>query len=319
MIRTNVRIPATSLLQVAHQVILVRPTGFGYSAETASTNGFQQKPTATDILGTVEVEFQALLEALMRFGIGTTVLDPKDLTAPDAVFPNNWFSTDQEGRILLYPMAASTRRSERDPRMNETLLAAGFATTELLDFSGWEEDGLALEGTGSMVLDRRARMAYASLSPRTSEAALDAWCHKMGYRSIGFNATMDGTVDGQPVYHTNVLMSIGESFALICMDAIPYPGERREIAEELAKAGKELILITLEQMHAFAGNILQLRGADGLFNFLSLTAFNSLRPDQLQQLGKHGEPVPVAVPTIEAIGGGSVRCMLAENFLPLCA
>lgn len=300
-------------------MILVRPTGFGYSEETAATNGFQRKLSGPDIQRKVMAEFQNLLEALAECGIGTTVLAPTDPNAPDAVFPNNWFSTDQEGRILLYPMAAASRRTERDPRMDRTLAKAGFATTDLLDFSGWEEDGLALEGTGSMVLDRKARVAYASLSPRTSEAALDAWCLKMNYRSIGFNATMDGTVEAQPVYHTNVLMSIGEAFALIGMEAIPYPGERREIADELTKAGKEIIPITVEQMHAFAGNILQLRGTKGLFILLSLSAFQVLRPDQREALKKHGKLVPVAIPTIETIGGGSVRCMIAENFLPLRA
>lgn len=311
------RIPGRSLQQIAERVILVRPTGFAYDEQTAASNGFQRTLAGNDVRAMAKLEFQALLDALRARGIGTTVMGPRDPAAPNAVFPNNWFSTHEDGRILLYPMATHSRRTERDGALDEALERQGFAVSELLDLSGWEEDDLALEGTGSMVLDRRARMAYASLSPRTSEAALDAWCWKMNFRSIGFNATMDGTVEGQPVYHTNVLMSIGDQFALICMDAIPYPGERREIAEELERSGKEIITISVEQMHAFAGNILQLRGAIGVFIILSATAYKALRPDQRTQLGQHGELVPVAIPTIEAVGGGSVRCMLAENFLPL--
>lgn len=309
--------------QVASRVILIRPSGFGFDPQTAKSNSFQQRSADPDIRRKAEEEFDAVLLALNECGIGITVLDPQDAKAPNAVFPNNWFSTDEQGHVLLYPMATASRRTERDPHLNETLVREGFAPTQLFDFSGWEEDDLALEGTGSLVLDRTHRMAYASLSPRTSEEALDAWCHKMNYGSIGFNATMDGTLTGQPVYHTNVVMSIGERFVLICMDAIPYPGERRELEEELTKTGRELITISLEQMHRYVGNMLQLKAPataslpERLFIFLSETAFNALVPEQRIQLEKHGQLVPVAIPTIESVGGGSIRCMLAENFLPL--
>lgn len=295
----------------------MKPSGFRYSPDTALTNAFQQEHTGGDVSHKVEQEFEALLQALSACGIGFTVLDPKDPSAPDAVFPNNWFSTDEEGRIVTYPMATSSRRVERDPDIGGKLLTAGFASNETLDFAHWEGQGQALEGTGSMVLDRRTCTAYAALSPRTSEAVLDAWCTEMRYRPIAFAATVDGTKGGRPIYHTNVLMSIGERFALVCMEAVPDLNERHRVAAELAKSWRELILITCGQMHAFAGNILQLRSGKGDFIFLSDQANRSLRPDQVRQLGKHGELVPVAIPTIEAIGGGSVRCMLAENFLPL--
>lgn len=300
-------------------MILVRPVGFRYSSETATTNWFQRDLPGPDVQYKVEQEFDALINALTTRGIGVTVLDPKDPSAPDAVFPNNWFSTDEEGRIVTYPMAAASRRSERDPDLGEALAEFGFRNKGTLDLSHWEEQHLALEGTGSMVLDRRTHTAYAALSPRTSGQVLDAWCKEMKYESIAFTATMDGTKAGQPVYHTNVLMSIGDRFAVICMEALPDLNERHRVAAGLAESRRELVLITLAQMHAFAGNILHLRSGKGDFVFLSQQARGSLLPDQVRQLGKHGELVPVAIPTIETIGGGSVRCMLAENFLPLRA
>ncbi len=298
-------------------MILVRPVGFGYSKETAATNGFQHELTVPDVERKAGEEFDALLQALVKCGIDSLLLDPKDPSAPDAVFPNNWFSTDEEGRIVLYPMAAASRRVERDPKVGDVLNTLGSANTGTLDLSHWEEQGLALEGTGSLVLDRRTHTAYAALSPRTSEQVLDAWCKEMRYEPISFTATMDGTKEGQAIYHTNVLMSIGDRFAAICMEALPDLNERHRVAAGLAESRRELVQITLEQMHAFAGNILHLRSGKGDFIFLSEQAHRSLRADQIRQLGKHGELVPVAIPTIEAIGGGSVRCMLAENFLPL--
>lgn len=295
-------------------MVLVRPSGFRYSAETAATNGFQQAATAPDLQRKVEQEFQALQDALARNGIGFIVLDS---VAPDGVFPNNWFSTHDDGRMVLYPMATASRRSERDPELASKLSPAGFTTSGVLDLSGLEARALALEGTGSLVLDRKARLAFAALSPRTHQEALEAWCLEMKYRAIPFAATMDGTPHGQPVYHTNVVMSIGEDFALACMEALPDLNTRHIVAAELAQAGKELIQIDLRQMHAFAGNILQLRNGTAAFVFLSDQARRSLGAEQVRALGRHGELVPVAIPTIEAVGGGSIRCMLAENFLPL--
>ncbi|HEY0978549.1 MAG TPA: arginine deiminase-related protein [Flavobacteriales bacterium] len=309
--------------QCASQVVLVRPTGFGFDPDTATTNGFQQQVRDADVRRKAEAEFDELLHALDRCGIGTTVLDPIDPGAPNAVFPNNWFSTHADGRVVLYPMCSSSRRTERDPRLGEKLRRAGFQVEDVLDLSGREEELLFLEGTGSLVLDRTERTAYAVLSPRTSEPVLNAWCEATGHRYVAFNATMDGTLLGDPVYHTNVVMSIGERFAVVCLDAIPYPGERKEVRMELELAGKDIIPITVEQMHAFVGNLLQLRSrptpqfASASFILLSSTAFAALDPGQRQRLEKYGQLVPVPVPTIETVGGGSVRCMLAENFLPL--
>lgn len=309
--------------QVASAVILIRPSGFGYDPETAASNGFQRRLPESEVREQAAFEFDGLLDALRNAGIGITVLDPYSPDAPNAVFPNNWFSTDAQGNVVLYPMHTASRRAERDPELAKQLEQEGSRVRQTLDFSGWEHKGLILEGTGSLVLDRVAHRAFACLSPRTTETALNAWCEQLGYTPIAFTATMDGKLSGEPVYHTNVVMSIGERFAVVCFEAMPYPAERQEVSEELVKSGREVISISLDQMHRFVGNMLQLRAAHkppappiaDAFIFLSGTAFTALVPEQRIALQKHGQLVPIAVPTIEAVGGGSVRCMLAENFL----
>lgn len=316
------------MTQSASSVILIRPTGFGFDPETADSNGFQRTLADRDVQRLAAEEFDGLLEALRNCGIGVTVLDPVDPKAPNAVFPNNWFSTHADGTAVIYPMHTPSRRVERDPELKVTLQREGFGVRQVMDLSAWEKKGLVLEGTGSLVLDRVKRHAYACISPRTHETALNAWCETLGFVPIGFTATMDGTLSGQPVYHTNVVMSIGTRFAVVCLEALPYPAERLEVEEELAKSGREVIPITLEQMHQYVGNMLQLRGALSVggssrsgrsptndFILLSQTAFNALQPFQRLALERHAHLMPVPIPTIEAVGGGSVRCMLAENFL----
>jgi hypothetical protein len=311
--------------QSASSVILVRPTGFGYDPETAASNEFQQRVPVDDARRAAAEEFDALLEALRRCRIGITVLDPIVPGAPNGVFPNNWFSTHADGSIVLYPMLTPSRRAERDPDLARVLGQEGFAIRQTLDFSAWEHHGLILEGTGSLVLDRIKRRAFACLSPRTTERALEAWCEQLGYTPIAFTATMDGRLNGAPVYHTNVVMSLGTGWALVCFDAMPYPAERQEVEEELARSGREVIPFSLPQLYRFVGNALELAPdrdhgvpaseAEPVI-LLSETAFLALKPFQRIALERHASLIPVPVPTIEAIGGGSVRCMLAENFLP---
>lgn len=308
--------------QVASRVILIRPTGFGFDPETAASNGFQQLLNDPDIRKQAAEEFDALLHALDRCGIGTTVLDPVDPEAPNAVFPNNWFSTHADGSVVLYPMCTPSRRAERDRAFDDTLEREGFHVRRMADLTALEQDERYLEGTGSLVLDRERNVAYAAISPRTSERALNVWCGVMDGHQVPFLATMDGTLTGQPVYHTNVVMSIGEHFAAVCFEAMPYPVDREDVRAELERAGKEVIPFSLDQMHRYVGNMLQLRGLSlpnsslaASFIFLSETAFNALKPEQRIALERHGQLVPVAIPTIETVGGGSVRCMLAENFL----
>jgi len=301
--------------QSASAVILVRPTGFGYDPETAASNEFQQRIPVDDARRSAAEEFDGLLEALRRCGIGFTVLDPFHPGAPNGVFPNNWFSTHADGTVVLYPMLTPSRRAERDPDLARALEAEGFTVRQTIDISGWEHHGRILEGTGSLVLDRLKRRAYACLSPRTTEAALTAWCDRLGHSPIAFTATMDGRINGAPIYHTNVVMSLGTDWALVCFDALPYPGDRQEVEEELARSGREVIAFDLPQLYRFVGNALELRGASGACILLSETAFHALKPFQRIALERHARLIPVAVPTIEAIGGGSVRCMMAENFL----
>lgn len=313
--------------QCASAVILVRPTGFGFDEATATSNAFQRRELHHEEETGAALEFDRLLEALRQCGVRMSVLDPADPHAPNAVFPNNWFSTHADGTVVIYPMLTASRRSERDPRLTEHLAAEGFRVERIRDISGWEQEGRILEGTGSLVLDRLNRVVYACLSPRTTEQAARDLAGIMGYAPVLFSATMDGTISGDPVYHTNVVMSVGERFAVVCLDALPYPAERIELREELERTGREVIPISIDQMHRYVGNMLELRSAKpihagqgvagGSFIFLSTTAFNALDPEQRRTLQGYAQLVPVDIPTIEQVGGGSVRCMLAENFLPL--
>ncbi len=304
------------MVRSASRVILIRPTGFAYDPETAVSNAFQRELRDDDVRKRAEEEFDALLYALNECGIGTTVLDPVDATAPNAVFPNNWFSTHPDGTLVLYPMCTPGRRRERDPHLADVLVREHYKVQRVVDLTALEAEGRFLEGTGSLVLDRERNLAFAALSPRTTERALNTWCGHMQYHQVPFLATMDGTLTGQPLYHTNVLMSIGEDYVVVCLDALPYPVDREDVWNELDRGSQRMVLITLEQMHQFVGNMLQLRSSKGPFILLSDTAFNALKPSQRQVLEGRAQLVPVAIPTIEAVGGGSVRCMLAENFLP---
>lgn len=316
--------------QIASAVILIRPTAFGYDPETAATNSFQRQITDPAVNRRAADEFDGLLEALRTSGVHFTVLDPIEPTAPNGVFPNNWFSTHADGAVVLYPMRTASRRSERDPDLARVLEQEGARPAVTIDLSTWEHQDQYLEGTGSLVLDRVHRKAFACLSPRTSEWAVRAWCSRFGYSPITFVATDDGRIPdggdvrGLPVYHTNVVMSIGERFAVVCLDAMPYPAERQEVKEELEASGREVIPIDIDQMQHFGANLLELRATQpqhpraypSTCIVLSDTAFRHLRPEQRLMLQRYGQLVPVDVPTIEAVGGGSVRCMLAEDFLP---
>lgn len=302
--------------QCASRVILIRPTGFGYDPETAESNAFQRVVPDRNVRENAEREFDDLLHALDRCGIGTTVLAPIAPTAPNAVFPNNWFSTHADGTVVLYPMLTDSRRKERDRDLDEKLAREGFRVKRMIDLSVLEKDDRYLEGTGSLVIDRDRNVAFAALSPRTTERALNHWCGLMNGHQVPFLATNDGTLTGDPVYHTNVVMSIGEKIAVVCFEAMPYPVDREDVRAELERAGKEIIPIGLDQMHRYVGNLLELRAGDRSYVFLSEVAFGALKPEQRIIIEKHAQLVPVPIPTIEAVGGGSVRCMLAENFLP---
>ena len=296
-------------------MLMIRPARFGANPETASSNRFQQNGGNGGTAATAEREFDSLVAALGAADVEVLVVaDSPDPPKPDACFPNNWVSFHADGSVVLYPMMAPSRRAERRAEPLAALEAAGFRVTRTIDLSGWEARNEFLEGTGSLVLDRCHRTAYACRSPRTTAAALADFAERLRYRVIAFDAT---GAAGEPAYHTNVMMAIGEGFALVCAESIADAAERAQVLSELAHAGHAPITIGIAEMQGFAGNLLALRArTGGQVIAMSETAWNSLTPAARGALESHGRIVTAAIPTIERYGGGSVRCMIAEVFLP---
>ncbi|MBP5218779.1 MAG: amidinotransferase [Bacteroidales bacterium] len=292
------------------KLLMVRPVRFGYNIQTAASNHFQKFIQGRDPQASALEEFDRMVCSLKEYDIPVIVVeDTPEPETCDSIFPNNWFSTHEDGTLVLYPMLAPNRREERDPRVIKTIMEAA-GTKNVLDLSGWEEQGEFLEGTGSLVLDRKSMVAYACRSPRTSEAVLNEFCNGLGYRPIVFDAVDNS---GSPVYHTNVVMSIGESFAILCKDVILSPEELSEVESCLSEAGKKVVGISYGQMCHFAGNILEVKNLRGeKFVVMSQTARDILTEDQLAVIGENSTIIPVDIPCIENIGGGSARCMMAE-------
>lgn len=304
--------------QRARTVLMVRPCCFGPNPETVASNRFQRRTSlpAAELAEAAQGEFDHLAAALDRTGVRVLVVaDTPSPRRPDAVFPNNWFSTHGDGTVVLYPLASPLRRLERRPeQLREAFQGAGLAMGRFLDLSVLESRDDFLEGTGSLVLDRTHGVAYAATSPRTTASALAAFAGATGYRVVTLASADPG---GVPVYHTNVLLALGAGFAVYCPAALPSAAERDVLEAELARTRRAPVRISLAQMAAFAGNLLELEGRDGdPVIALSAGAWSALGPAQRRILEAAGEPLPVAVPTIEAVGGGSIRCMLAEVFLP---
>lgn len=307
---------AKALAQCAPAVLMIRPAAFAANPETAASNAFQ---SAVDISAAEQaaarLEFDGLAAALDKAGVEVLCVDDTpDPPKPDACFPNNWLSLHHDGTAVLYPMLSPARRRERRPDLLEVLKARGFTIRRVLDLCGWEARHAHLEGTGSMVLDHGGRLAYACPSPRTDAVVLDAFAQELGYAPCTFAATGP---KGEPLYHTNVLMCVGGGFATVCAEAIVAAADRDRVLGGLAAGGRELVTISRAQMGAFAGNMLALatRGGAGVIA-MSVTAWTALDAGQRRTLERHGEIVAAAVPTVERYGGGSVRCMLAEVFLP---
>jgi len=301
--------------QTADAVLMIRPERFAANAETASSNRFQQTiADATDVTAAAAREFDRLTVALATAGVRVHAFaGSRDAALPDEVFPNNWVSFHADGTAVLYPMLAPIRRRERRPELLDELRRRyGYRLTRVVDLTHLEQRAQYLEGTGSFVLDRVRRIAYACRSPRTHDAALAEFGRELGYETLAFDAA---DRDGHAIYHTNVLLSIGERFAVLCSSALRDADERGRVVERLA-ADRELIDLTFEQLHAFAANLLELRGGDSPVIALSTSALASLTVTQRRALEAHGELVVAEVPTIETHGGGSVRCMLAEVALP---
>ncbi|MCJ7451793.1 MAG: arginine deiminase-related protein [Steroidobacteraceae bacterium] len=304
--------------QTTDAVLMVRPAAFGWNPETASSNAFQRPDSGPTGLRQARAlaEFDGLVEALASAGIRVFALDePGPDACPDAVFPNNWVSLHQDGTVVLYPMMAPSRRRERRVELIARLEEqGGYAVERLVDLTHHELAGRVLEGTGSVVFDHVARVAYACRSPRTDEPVLRELCEELGYEPLAFDATDES---GVPVYHTNVMLSIGSRSAIVCGPAIAGP-QRGQLLERLRAGGRRVVDIDHAQMAAFAGNALELNSEAGTAVLaLSASAWQAFGPAGRELLCDCvGAVVAPPVPTIEQLGGGSVRCMIAEVFLP---
>ena len=311
------RSPAASP-QCARTLLMVRPAIFYANPETLASNTFQHVPqvAAADTLAAAQAEFDAAVEALRNAGVEVVVAVADSAAAtPDALYPNNWFSTHADGRVLLYPMAAPNRRRERRPELLTALAAREhWLISSTTDLSPLETRGCYVEGTGSLVLDRQAQLAYAALSPRTHAEGVAIACLELGYEAVCFEARDSA---GREIYHTNVLMSVGPTLAVLASGCVaPGPGLRR-VFDALERTNKTLLDIQDAQLGEFAGNVLFVdAGAAGPVVALSRRAWQSLTPAQRQLLEQHAHPVLCDVATIEHVGGGGIRCMLAEIFLP---
>lgn len=305
-------------LQTTPHILMVRPANFAFNEETAASNAFQSrdgKLNAAEMRERAMQEFDAFVAQLRGAGVNIIVgQDTASPVKPDAVFPNNWVTFHQEGFIVTYPMFAPTRRLERSDEIIKTVLEQGFRSEQRLSFENNEQKNLFLEGTGSIIFDHQHRLAYACLSPRTDATLLEELCKAIGYQKVVFHS-VDG--HGQDIYHTNVMMALGESFVVICLETVQDQTERKMLEEKFEETGKKIVDISLAQMNSFAGNMLQVRNTTGqTILVMSSQAYRALRPDQIQLLESHTRLLHAPIDTIETYGGGSARCMMAEVFLP---
>lgn len=294
---------------------MVRPAAFGFNDQTAANNYFQSDSTLSQeqLQEIALTEFDGMVEILRSHGIDVVVIDDtREPVKPDAIFPNNWLATSPGGTVAVFPMYAPNRRTEkRDDILQQ--LARDYQVKNVQDWSEYEVEGRFLEGTGSMIIDHDNKMIYACASERTSPVLLEKYAAANGFQGIVFLAT---DKEGRPIYHTNVMMALGDAFCVICEEAIEEEWELIAVRQLLESTGKELVRITREQVNCFAGNMIQVRNNRGeKFIVLSQSAFNCLHEEQKEVLAAYSNLLPVAVPTIEKIEGGSVRCMMAEIFL----
>jgi len=299
-------------MQNTSQLLMIRPVNFGFNAETAVNNAFQ-------VAGDVDVQQKALLEfdlfaeLLKKNGIDVTIVEdtPRPFT-PDSIFPNNWISFHEDGSIILYPMYAFNRRKERKQHVLDAIQHK-FKVADIIDLTGFEQEHLFLEGTGSMVLDRDNKIAYACLSPRTNKEVLDQFCMVNHYTPVLFSA-FDAT--GKAIYHTNVMMCVADQFVVVCLNAVRNKEEKKKLAAAIEQTNKEIIPISLGEMNAFAGNMLQVINKEGeKLLIMSSRAYHALSPEQISVLNKYNRILHSPLTAIENSGGGSARCMLAEVFL----
>lgn len=307
--------------QTTNSIVMIRPVAFRMNEQTA-VNNYYQKVIDGLLPATVNAkaqqEFDAFVEKLQVAGIDVTVIeDTLSPDTPDSIFPNNWISFHENGDVVMYPMFAENRRLERREDLFDVLEEKGFVIQEVMDYTSAEEDGFFLEGTGSIVLDRANGKAYCALSPRADEELFIEFCEDYDFAPVIFEAYQTVGEERKLIYHTNVMMCIGDTFAVICADCIDDKKERKMVLDSLKESGKDVILITEDQMNNFAGNMLELRGTDDKrYVIMSAAAHQALNAKQITQLEKHAEILSSSLHTIEACGGGSARCMMAEVFLP---
>lgn len=308
--------------QTTNTILMVRPIHFRMNEQTAVNNYYQKVidnvlPEAVN--AKAQQEFDVFVEKLQTVGVNVIVVhDTMEPNTPDSIFPNNWISFHQNGTIVLYPMFAENRRLERREDILDLLEEKGFEINQIVDYTDAETESVFLEGTGSLLLDRVHRKAYCALSPRANEDLLIEFCEDFEYTPVVFTAHQTVNGERKAIYHTNVMMCLGETFAVICLSSIDDKKERKNVIKHLKEDGKEIIDITEAQVNCFAGNMLQVKGANNeLYLVMSQSAYHSLTNSQLQALKKHNKAIVYSsLDTIEACGGGSARCMMAEVFLP---
>ncbi|MDN6280331.1 MAG: arginine deiminase-related protein [Psychroflexus sp.] len=305
--------------QITNTVLMIRPVAFRMNEETAVNNYFQKK--TSDLQATINAnaqkEFDVFVEKLRAVGVKVIVVDDDEkLNIPDSIFPNNWISFHQNGDIALYPMFAENRRPERRKEVIEAVESEGFQIKNVVDYTSAEDEGVFLEGTGNLILDRANRKAYCALSPRADEDLCVEFCEDFEFTPILFNAYQTVNDERLPIYHTNVLMCLAEDFAVVCLATIDDQKEKKTLVKSLQQDQKEIIDISEEQMHHFAGNMLQVQGEDHKYLVMSESAYKSLNAVQIKTIEKSSKILYSNLETIETHGGGSARCMLAEIFNP---
>ena len=307
--------------QTTNTILMIRPIGFRMNEQTA-VNNYYQKVLDNLLPETVNTkaqqEFDAYVEKLRGIGVNVVVVhDNKEYDTPDSIFPNNWVSFHESGDVGLYPMFAENRRLERREDVLDKLEEEGFVINNIVDYTSAEAEELYLEGTGSLLLDRENRIAYCALSPRADEDLFIEFCEDFEYTPVLFTANQTVNDKRKAIYHTNVMMCLAETFAVICLECIDDKKERKDVVSHLKQTGKEIIPITEAQVNNFAGNMLQVKGADDTpYLIMSQAAYDSLTKDQINRIEKHCPILSSSLDTIEACGGGSARCMMAEVFLP---
>lgn len=307
--------------QTTHTVLMIRPIAFRMNEQTAVNNYYQKVMdalTPETVNAKAQEEFDHFADVLKQNGVNVVVIqDTKEPDTPDSIFPNNWISFHENGDVVLYPMFAENRRLERREDVLDILEEQGFVIENVMDYTSAEEENMFLEGTGSMILDRANKKVYCALSPRAEEELVIQFCEDHEMLPVIFESYQTVNGERKLIYHTNVMMCLGETFAVICLDSIDDKNERKNVVKQLKEDGKEIIEITEEQVNNFAGNMLELTNDKGeKLLIMSTQAYNILAPNQVQSLEKHARIVHSSLDIIEACGGGSARCMLAEVFLP---